>query len=393
MTRMGRWLASLLLLGSAGTSGCAGGAVEDTGVPAVSASEDGVGGPAESESPESPEPQQALALEVTYQDAGHEVLAVDPSGTTYALSVADGHTRLWASTDNARTWKFRGLAPPGTSFFVMTSLADGTLLGTVRVGTDFALARSTNHGTSWKVVLPLGACRMLQPHNIRELHGTVFFLEYQTVLDTAPIRLWVSPDQGATWSVRYVFEGRRHGHSLVVDARRGVLWAMMGDARGGLLRSVDEGHTWHSVVEGPAGVAVDGIVTTQGLLFGTDNLYAPPLPSIDRIGADDVLHRLAPLPGPSYSIFSIPGKGYVVGTTHETGGDVYAPGDVSAHVLMSPDGVSWSEFRAFPHLRDDEYARSDVHWQLPSGEVILELSNVRVLSSPRGFYLLKATRR
>lgn len=52
-----------------------------------------------------------------------------------------------------------------------------------------------------------------------------------------------------------------------------------------------------------------------------------------------------------------------------------------------------STFRASPRSQDHDYARADVYWQLPSGEIILQLGNVSALSSPRGCFLLKATRR
>jgi hypothetical protein len=171
-----------------------------------------------------------------------------------------------------------------------------------------------------------------------------------------------------------------------------VLWAMMGDLHGGLLRSTDEGVTWRPVVDGPPGVAVDGVVTPRGLLFGTDNLYAPPRPGVQLVTREDVMVQQAALPGPSYSLFPIAGGGFVMGTTRETRGDVYAPDDVSAHVLYSADGKAWSEFAAFPRLLDTDYARADVYWQLPSGELVLDLSNTIELGA-RGFLLLKAVRR
>ncbi len=339
-----------------------------------------------------PVPPSGFTLRETYRDRAHEILAVDPAGTVYAVEDGQGSSKLYASTDNARTWTRRGVHPGSYGFFKMTTLANGTLLANVTSPEGYALSRSTDHGATWKVVLPLGRFKMLQPHNIRELHGTVFFLEYQTFTEESPINLWVSQDSGATWRVRHVFEGRRHGHGLVADPAQGVLWAMMGDLKGGLLRSEDEGMTWHAVLEGPPGVAVDAVVTPRGLLFGTDNLYAPPLPAVQRVGGDDAMVRLDALPGPSYSIVEVPGGGYVLGTTRETGGDVYAPGDVSAHVLYSLDGETWTEFRAFPRENDTDYARADTYWKLRSGEIILELSNTRELGSRRGFLLLKAVR-
>jgi photosystem II stability/assembly factor-like uncharacterized protein len=337
-----------------------------------------------------PEPPGELKLSVTYSDNRHEVLAVDQEGTVYAVRHESGRTTLWASTDNARTWKVRGLHPKGSSFQKMTPLKDGTLLADVLSASGHALARSTDHGVTWQDVLPLGRFRMLQPHSIRELRQTVFFLEYQTFALTSPIRLWVSTDKGATWRVRYTFQGRRHGHSLVADPEQGVLWAMMGDLYGGLLRSVDDGATWKPVLDGPMGVAVDGIVTPRGLLFGSDNLYQPPLPGVRLVSRDDEMTEVHGLPGPSYSILRLRSGGYVLGTTREIDGDVYPDGDVSAHLFYSADGRTWKEFQAFPRQSPTEYAHVTAYWELPSGEVVLGVTNIAGFG--RGFFLLRATR-
>ena len=336
------------------------------------------------------EPSRKMTLKVTLTNSSHEVLTVDSAGTVFAVKRGMGREFLWASTDNARSWQPRGSHPQGSSFQVMTSLKDGTLLAdTLAQDGMHTLARSTDHGATWSDVLPLGLFRMLQPGNIRELHGTVYFGEYQVFTIESPIRIWASTDGGATWKVRATLTGRRHCHSLVADAEQGVLWAMMGDARGGLLRSVDAGVTWRAVVDGLRGVAVDGIITPPGLLFGADTLYQPAFPSIRRVESNDEMIEMTRLPGPSYSVLQLRGGGYLMGTTRETGGDVYAPGDETAHVFMSADGRTWKEFMAYPRLLPDDYARADVYWQLPSGEVLLRLTNVHDIGT--GFQLLQST--
>ncbi|WP_338871345.1 GDSL-type esterase/lipase family protein [Myxococcus stipitatus] len=336
------------------------------------------------------EPPRTMTVKVALTNASHDVLTVDTAGTVFAVNRGMGRAHLWASTDNARSWQPRGTHPRGSSFQVMTSLKDGTLLADT-LGQDgmHALARSTDHGVTWSDVLPLGLFRMLQPGNIRELRGTVFFGEYQVFAIESPIRIWVSRNGGATWKVRATLTGRRHCHSLVADPEQGVLWAMMGDARGGLLRSVDDGVTWRTVVDGLRGVATDGIITPLGLLFGADTLYRPAIPSIRRVQSNDEMVEMTRLPGPSYSVLRLRDGGYLMGTTRETGGDVYAPGDETAHVFMSADGRTWKEFMAYPRLLPDDYARADTYWQLPSGEALLKLTNVRGIGT--GFQLLEST--
>ncbi|HEX5011632.1 MAG TPA: exo-alpha-sialidase, partial [Planctomycetota bacterium] len=245
----------------------------------------------------------------------------------------------------------------------------------------------------------LGNFELLQPHNIRELGGTVFLAEYQTFAQLSPIRLWASTDRGASWSVRYTFGGRRHAHALLADPARGALYCLLGDPTGGIMRSQDGGHSWSSFVEGFDGVVVDAVMTDRGLLYGTDGLYAPAYPRILATALDGTRQALLDLPGPSYSILEVGPQsalgqgGFLLGVTRETDGDVYDPDDLAAHVFSSPDGTRWRELLAFPRLSPDDYARADVRWQLRSGEVVLELFNVEGLGPEgRGFVLLDVFR-
>ncbi len=329
---------------------------------------------------------QSLTFGVAFSSGGHQVRAVDAQGVVYGIrSGAD--RELWVSSDQARTWSLR-FTHPGGNFGQMKVLRDGTLLAAVMISGQWTLQRSTDHGSTWTQVLSLGKFRMLQPNNIVELSGTVFFGEYQTHALESPIRLWASTDRGATWKVRHTFQGRRHMHSLVADGARGTLWALMGDRYGGLLRSKDGGHSWTPIIEGAMGVAVDGVVTGEGLLFGLDVLYLPYRPAVMLLKNDDSLVELAPLPGPSYSVKHLSGGGYLLGVTREVGGDVYAADDVSARLFGSVDGKRWMELAAFPRRFDTSYARADVRWQLPNGEVLLELENVLALPGAGNGYLV-----
>jgi hypothetical protein len=319
-------------------------------------------------------------------------LAVDPDGTAYATKDSRGGSQLWASTDNARTWKQRGQELPDANFRMMTSLHDGTLLtdAMLRDGAH-VLERSADHGVTWSKVLPLGSMLMLTPHSVDELDDSVFLAEYQAyTLDSVPVHIWGSTDRGQTWQVRATFTDRRHAHGLRVDQATHSIWVFFGDndERTGMVRSTD-GWTFDRVITGHAGSAVDAVFTDMGMLFGQDIVYGSTPSSISLLGEDLVPHALVHLPGPSYSIHSTPVGGLLLCTTREPGGDVYAPGDDSAHLLASADGVTWEDVQQFPRVSETAYGRSNIYWGLNSGELVVQISDVLPTGPGYGIELVK----
>lgn len=333
-----------------------------------------------------------LRMEIVHVESGYRALGVGPHGSILAVRLGDPWSRLWASCDGAKSWAWRGELDAELRHLVV--LADGTFVaGTWKRG-GHGLSRSTDSGRTWHTVLELGDRRMLQPESIAELGGEVFFAEYQATPgeDVVPVHLWASEDGGESWSVRFTFEGFRHAHGLLADPKTGALWAFMGDYTGGILRSYDSGHSWQTVLRSTEAVLVDAVATSKGLLFGTDALYRPLRPAIKLLHTDDSLETLAPLPGPSYSIHALSGEGFLLGTTRETGGDVYGWCDLSARLFGSADGRTWSELLALPRANPFVYCRVDPRWSLPAGEAIIDLENVKGLGT-NGFLIVRVSGR
>jgi hypothetical protein len=341
---------------------------------------------------------QQPGLEVVHTNTTHRFLAVTPGGTAYALRLDDSPSRLYVSTDGARTWTFKARHTLGGAFYVMSVLSDGTLLANTSRGGSYYLSRSTDGGATWSEVLLLGSFRMLTPHNIAELDGTVYLLEYQafTTQDT-PIRLYASTDRGLTWQVRYTFLGHRHGHGLAADPSGHALWAFFGDTtrQSGTFRSTDEGRTWTRLLAGQEGCVVDGTVLGDGsLLFGQDISYLPGRPHVAQLAPDGTYAALALLTGPAYSTYAVRGGGFVVGSAREPGGDIYPPGEVSAHVWASLNGVDWVDLRRYPRLSSNDTVRADVYYELPSGLLVLQLKNAQGFGAGgEGYQLLRLTSR
>lgn len=334
----------------------------------------------------------ALDIEVTHEESNFDVRAVDPEGRAFGLKLNDSTRRVWMSTDNARTWTYRG-EHPGGSFKQMTALSDGTLIADTQSDRGIHLSRSVDRGATWSEVIALGDARMLTPKSVAEIGGTTFFLEYQSVTSASvPVRLWASTNKGATWSVRYTFLGHRHGHGLQV-APDGALWALFGDAglQSGIFRSTDLGHSWQAIAEGEHACAVDGVFINGDFVYGQDIPRQPGFPHVARLAVNGNFTAWQQLPGPSYSMMALPTGGYLMGITRESTGDVYPPGPAgeSAHLMASVDGESWIDVGSFPRIDASDYARADVYWRLPSGEVVLNLRHVKTLPGGRGYRLLR----
>jgi hypothetical protein len=109
--------------------------------------------------------QAQLSLSVTFQDTNHDLKAVAPDGTAFAIQLDDADSSLYASTDRARTWTLRGSHPARSSFRVVTALSDGVLIADTDGGAH-ALSRSTDGGVTWTDVLSTGAV----PHALAALH-------------------------------------------------------------------------------------------------------------------------------------------------------------------------------------------------------------------------------
>jgi hypothetical protein len=280
----------------------------------------------------------------------------------------------------------------------MTALSDGVLLAQTALSSGNALSRSTDRGATWQDVLSIGSYRALTPHSFAELDGTVYFAEYQsfTTADT-PIHIWASTNRGATWQLRATLNGHRHAHGLRADPSNHALWIFFGDTtrQSATLRSTDEGRTWRTILTGQESIAVDAVVLPNGdLLYGQDISSLPPRPGVARLSPSGSYTHLAQLSGPSYSIHALSGGGYVVGAAREPNGDIYPPGEESARLYVSPNGVTWSVAFAYRRVSTSENARMDVYWELPTGELILRLENVQpgASGSGKGYQLLRPRR-
>ena len=128
-----------------------------------------------------------LTVQTTWQSVDFDLLAVDASGTAFGVNLSGDASRIYASSDG-RSWAARGAA--NGSIWIVTALADGTLLADLDEGGTHVVARSTDHGNSWTDTLVTGVYRTLSPHSFAELDGAAYFIEYQVfTTSSTPIRL------------------------------------------------------------------------------------------------------------------------------------------------------------------------------------------------------------
>jgi len=325
-------------------------------------------------------------------------MAVDPSGRAYGVNLNSSSSEVWTTVDG-RSWSKRGVAAGG--LWMMTSLSDGTLIADLTESSGHVLSRSTDHGATWTDVLSAGQYRMLTPHSVAELAGAVYFIEYQVfTTSSTPIRLWKSTDRGATWNVQFTFQGHRHGHGLMPDPEHNALFAFFGDFddQSGLYRSTDGGASWSLIKGGTqAGDIVDGVVLSDGsFLCGQDISFhgsTPDTPQIAHLALNGVETDYFQLPSASYSTHAIANGGYVVGTTHEEGADVEAPGWNRGALFGSGDGVHWRKLFEVPQATAGDDVRADVYWELSTGELVFSVRNAAGFGpGGRGYMLLLTTR-
>lgn len=338
-------------------------------------------------------PPTEVTLDIVHRDEDYSICAVAPDGTAYAMRF-DSSSKLYASTDGARTWSLR--AERLDNIRRMTALHDGVLLAnTIGSGGNW-LSRSEDGGATWERVLELGESRMLTPRSIAELDGDVYYAEYHTRMNGPnPTRLFISRDRGRSWEVRYTFEAYRHLHAVIADPDTGALWVLAGDSTGELLKSTDRGLTWRTMVKlkdtvNGVAVAVDALpLPGGGLLYGTDAINRPRGETgVVRIDPDGVIHYVGQLPGPSYSILRHSSGAIFLGTSREPSGNVYAEGDISARFFGSVDGVDFKELLAFERISENSNAHLRSFWELPTGELVIEVENVQGFGEDGEGYLL-----
>jgi hypothetical protein len=67
----------------------------------------------------------------------------------------------------------------------------------------------------------------------------------------------------------------------------------------------------------------------------------------------------------------------VLGSAREPEGDVYPPGEESAHVWASFDMLDWKRMLSYRRLETTRTVRADVYYELASGLLILQLQNAQ----------------
>ena len=410
-TISGIWFANFIVTGAPGAGGTPDAGTPDAGPPDAGTPDAGTpdagtpdAGTPDAGTPDAgtpdggvvPDGGTALTATITYTGVDYDILAVDNRGVAIGNKIGDWTGNVYSSVDG-RSWTPTGSSGNGYDFRIIAPLSDGTLLADTFSGDQHVMERSADHGSTWTDVLPTDRFYALSPHSYAELDGAVYFLEYQvfTQNDT-PIRIWKSIDRGRTWTTAYTFQGHRHGHGLAPDPAHHALWAFFGDtdAQSGAYRSTDGGASWTLIVPAQTGGIVDATVLPDGsLLCGQDITYLPQYPNIARLGLDGSVTNYLVLPGPSYSTHTVKSGGYVLGVTRENGGDVYPPGFDSGQLWGSGDGVHWSKLLDVPVLSHSEDTRTDVYFELSTGELVVNVKNAAGYGADGRGYVLMTTKR
>ena len=193
---------------------------------------------------------------------------------------------------------------------------------------------------------------MLTTRSLAELDGTVYVAEYQTFTNSnATLRIWASEDRGRTWSTR--------GRPSPRAGTRTEWWPTRPPRALGRLRrhhpavrdlplhrrgaDVDEA----ALEPGGGRRRRDRAPEQETSSSARTSATCPSCPRVARLTPTGGYTALARIVGPSYSIQALRGGGFVVGSAHESGGDIYPAGDNNAYLYGSPDGVSWKKLLTY----------------------------------------------
>jgi hypothetical protein len=120
-----------------------------------------------------------------------------------------------------------------------------------------------------------GRGRGVMSHIAVDDHGDVFYGEYSTVLESHTIRIWRGTDEGQTWTTAYELPAGEalHAHGVQWDPVAHLLWAMTGDtdAQSRIGFSADHGEHFEWIAQGQQlDRACSLIFTPDAVLWATD---------------------------------------------------------------------------------------------------------------------------
>ncbi len=231
----------------------------------------------------------------------HELCEVIPLRSGTVLAFAGGY--LWRSTDGGRTCE--------------------------------RVHRVNSHGIS--------RGRGIMPEGLAEDHdGVLYYGEYHQNINSEPVSVYRSLDDGKTWEVSYQFKAGevRHIHSVSVDSFTDTVWVTTGDRDREcvIAYSVDKGRSFHTVGTGSQQWrAVDLIFTKDSVYWGTDSPESQNwIYRMDR--ATQAVEKVCKVDGPIYYATILCDGTLVAGRAAEGGKGEW---NEMVSVWLSRDGKRW----------------------------------------------------
>ena len=317
-----------------------------------------------------------MTVQVVVENPDYEILAVDPSGMTYGLSVSSDNG-IWRSDDHGSTWAQVLALPSNQHVKNISALASGTLLAHVDTG-EMTVFRSSDQGDTWTPVLALQPgspifYTTLTSHSITEGGGFIWLGTYNTGQSPPyPNYIYRSADDGATWSIVNTTTTHRHIHGLRYNG--GKLYVFFGDSSGdGIWVSSDNGATLQPLCTDYACVTIDAAFDPANtfMLFGNDN-YVSQNRIVKVALSDGTLTPIMDIPYDSFSTLRLGASTYLVGTTHESGVPIVDP---DLHLFASVDGGdSFQDVFQRPIAFPDGRSDLRVQFSYPNGDFPIQVA-------------------
>ena len=317
-----------------------------------------------------------MTVQVVVENPDYEILAVDPSGMTYGLSVSSDNG-IWRSDDHGSTWAQVLSLPSNQHVKNISALASGTLLAHVDTGemTRVPLVRPGGHldagaGAAAGLADLLHHVDVALHHGGRRLH-LARHLQHGPEPAVPELHLPL---------------GRRRGH--VVDRehdddtpayprsalqRRQALRLLRGLIRRRDLGVVGQRSHAQPLCTDYACVTIDAAFDPANtfMLFGNDN-YVSQNRIVKVALSDGTLTPIMDIPYDSFSTLRLGASTYLVGTTHESGVPIVDP---DLHLFASVDGGdSFQDVFQRPIAFPDGRSDLRVQFSYPNGDFPIQVA-------------------
>jgi hypothetical protein len=199
---------------------------------------------------------------------------VQSDGTVFVVRSDTGNVgKIYKSNDGGATWTYVSTLPATDASFhrAMYCTSKNTILVNNELRESAGkIYRSTDNGLTWTTTKTLDNDECIW-NFYEDTHGNVYASGYsiESPVGSGHAKLWLSTNDGASWTNLVTWSGYRHLHDVFVNKFNDYIYVCLGDA-GLLMRSTDNGATWSNIFSGFLITALNGKGDSNVVYVGQD---------------------------------------------------------------------------------------------------------------------------